>query len=264
MELLETTGACSYQELSERFGVTVMTIRRDADRLANEGLVIKTLGGIQKAGAPSYYYESSVHSRMHVNLKEKQAIASSALELLEPHKTVFLDGSTTSLHLARLITENKQGLTIVTNSAVTALELSRSSENMVVGIGGQIDRDTASFLGSSAEEQASRFFVDMAFMSTKGFVIDKGTYESSVGNLRIKQIIVSQCADAVLMVDHSKFGVTALCKAIDISDIGTIVTDELVKHSDLEFLQKLGKKIRIAGVEKTLSKKSSDEVINVA
>ena len=263
LDHLEENGACSYQEFSEQFGVTVMTIRRDADYLAGKGLVIKILGGVQKAGAPSYYYESSLQSRVNVNSVDKCRIAESAVELVSPGKTLFLDGSTTSLHLASLLAEQKKGLTIITNSAVTALELSKSSENMVVGIGGQIDRDTASFLGPSAEEQASKFFVDIAFMSTKGFIPTEGTFESSFGNLRIKQLIVSQAAESVLLVDHTKFGCRALCKAVDISDIGIVVTDDTTTQADLDLLYKQGKEVRIPSKRLPARKHKKGEVVDV-
>ena len=55
------------------------------------------------------------------------------------------------------------------------------------------------------EDQVKRFFVDKAFMSTKGFLPTEGTFESSVGLFRIKQIVVKQSGKVILLVDHSKF-----------------------------------------------------------
>jgi DeoR/GlpR family transcriptional regulator of sugar metabolism len=260
LDRLDEHGACSYQELSERFGVTTMTIRRDVARLASQGLVIKTLGGDQKAGAPSYYYESPLWSRVKSQYAEKRAIAECAIDLVGARKTLFLDGSTTCLQFATLLTQHRKELTIVTNSALVALELSKNSANMVVGIGGQIDKDTASFVGPSAEESTNKFFVDLAFMSTKGFIPEEGTYESSVGNLRIKQLIVSQCARAVLLADHSKFGVRALCKAIDAAQIQVVVTDAATSESAVEFLKQQGKEVHVAACSKQSQK--CEEVMN--
>jgi DeoR/GlpR family transcriptional regulator of sugar metabolism len=260
LDHLEEHGACSYQELSDRFGVTTMTIRRDVARLASQGLVIKTLGGVQKAGAPSYYYESTLWSRVKTHHAEKRAIAECAIDLVDAGKTIFLDGSTTCLQFAKLLAQHRKGLTIVTNSALIALELSKNSANMVVGIGGQIDKDTASFVGPSAEVDAKKFFVDLAFMSTKGFIPEEGTFESSVGNLHIKQLIVSQCAKVALLVDHSKFGVRALCKAIDASQIQVVVTDDATPDIAINFLKQQNKEVHVAACLE--QSRTCEEVVN--
>src|SRR6478672_11225052 len=115
-------GACSYEELAHITGVSTMTIRRDVDALARERRAIKTLGGVQDAGNAAWY-ESDIQSRLHVNLAEKTAIAARALELIDSQQTLFLDGSTTCIQLAKKIAAFKRDLTIVTNSVFVCLEL---------------------------------------------------------------------------------------------------------------------------------------------
>jgi DeoR/GlpR family transcriptional regulator of sugar metabolism len=247
LDFLETRGTCTYQELSSRFDVSTMTIRRDVDFLAQQGRVIKTLGGVQDARAPSFLFETPLHSRISTNREEKQAIAEHAIRLIEAGQTLFIDGSTTCLELARLINVRCDGLTI---------KLGKSGNNMVVCVGGQFEKDTASFVGASAEETASKFFVDMALLSTKGFVPTEGTFESSIGNLRIKQIFAEQSANTVLLVDHSKFGVRALRKAIDISRISTVVTNRPLPAQDASSLRRQSKRVVIASAKTKTPKKA--------
>jgi DeoR/GlpR family transcriptional regulator of sugar metabolism len=256
LDFLETRGTCTYQELSSRFDVSTMTIRRDVDFLAQQGRVIKTLGGVQDARAPSFLFETPLHSRISTNREEKQAIAEHAIRLIEAGQTLFIDGSTTCLELARLINVRCDGLTIVTNSVLTCIKLGKSGNNMVVCVGGQFEKDTASFVGASAEETASKFFVDMALLSTKGFVPTEGTFESSIGNLRIKQIFAEQSANTVLLVDHSKFGVRALRKAIDISRISTVVTNRPLPAQDASSLRRQSKRVVIASAKTKTPKKA--------
>lgn len=264
LEYLEEQGACSYQDFSELLGVTTMTIRRDCEQLVNQGLVIKTLGGVQRAGAPSYFYESPLRSRISVNSEEKRAIGLKALELVSPGKTLFLDGSTTCLQLASLLAEGCRGLTIITNSALVALTASSSSENMVVCIGGQIDKDTASFVGPTAEQEAKKFFVDFAFISTKGFITNEGTFESAVGNLHIKRLIVAQSSTVVLLVDHSKVGLRALCEAVDISQIHMVITDDATPNEEIKTLKDLKKKVLVATVTNRGKAEGVGEAINAS
>jgi len=264
LDILEEHGACSYQEFSEQLGVTTMTVRRDCEQLATNGLVIKTLGGVQQAGAPSYFYESPLRSRVAVNREEKRAIAGKALELVDSGKTLFLDGSTTCLQLAALLVEERKRLTIVTNSALVAMTASAGSENMVVGIGGQIDKDSASFVGPIAEQEIKKFFPDIAFISTKGFISREGTFESAVGNLHIKQLIVSQSSKVVLLVDHSKFDVRALCEAVNISQIQAVVTDNATPKSELDSLRELGKEVYVAEMGKRKKNVRVGKAVNVS
>jgi len=244
-ERLDREGACTYEDLAATLRVSSMTIRRDIDTMARQGLVIKTLGGAQRAAATDLY-ETDLRTRLSERRSEKRTIAGRAIEFVSGRRTVFLDGGTTCLELARSIAAERSGLTIVTNSALACMELGKSKENMVVGIGGQYDAQSASFVGPTAEEAAAKFFVDLAFVSTKGFLADQGTFESAIATFHIKQIIARQAAKVILLIDHSKFGQRALSKVLDVSQIHTVVTDAAAPRADLELLRRAGKEVIVA------------------
>ena len=224
-----------------------MTVRRDCDELARLGKVIKTVGGIQQASAAPYLYENSVRERLASNQAEKRAIATKALDLIKDRQTIFIDGGTTNLALAKLIADQRSGLTILTNSALTCLELSKGN-NTIIGIGGEYDPVTLSFAGSQADEMAKSFFIDQAFLTTKGVLPAEGTYESAVATSRIKQIMAERAVETVLLVDHTKFGARALSKVLDISQIAQVVTDEGARKSDVAALRRVGIKVNVAAL----------------
>jgi DeoR family lactose phosphotransferase system repressor len=225
LQIVERQGVASYEALAEGLHVSTMTVRRDCDELAKSGKIIKTIGGIQQAHAPPSLYENAVRERIATNQDEKRAIAAKALSLIQNNQTVFLYGGTTNLFLAKLVADQRTGLTIVTNSALTCLESSKG-QNTIVGIGGEYDPLTLSFVGPHAEEAAKTFFVDQAFFTTKAFRPTGGTFESAIGAFRIKQIIAERAVETVLLVDHTKFGRRALSKVLDISQIHHVVTDD--------------------------------------
>ena len=242
VEHLDAVGACTYPDLARRLDVSEMTIRRDIDKLVQQGRVIKTLGGVQTAHAPGHLYESPIQQRLSIHRAEKEQIAREALRNVKPQQTIFLDGSTTCLVLARHIARTLRGLTVVTNSAMVCMEFggTTDSTNTVFVLGGQFDPASACFIGPTAEEAARRFFVDVAYFSTKGFLPEEGTFESSLGTMRIKQTIAEQAARVVLLADHSKFDQRALCKALDIKQIHEVVTDAGTTAADLTRLEQRG------------------------
>ncbi len=260
LDHLERQGACGYQELADLLGVSTMTVRREIDRLARRGVVVKTLGGAQKPSAPASYYETDLLSRISVNVPQKRAIAAAALDMIAPGQTVFLDPSTTCLELARLLALRSAGVTVVTNSAPACLELGRGRRNTIIGIGGQYDAASGAFVGSASEESAERYFVDRAFVSTKGFLPAEGTFESAIETIRVKQVVARRCSELVLLVDHTKFGLRALCKTLDIAEIHTVVTDAATPEADLRRLEWAGKKVVVAGVREAGAEPRREEV----
>jgi DeoR/GlpR family transcriptional regulator of sugar metabolism len=247
LDLVDRQGSATYTALAEVLQVSTMTVRRDCDELVRLGKVIKTVGGIQQASAAPYLYENGVRERIASNQFAKRAIAGKAFDLIRDRQTIYIDGGTTSLALAKLIAVQKTGLTILTNSALTCLELSKGG-NTIIGIGGEYDPVTLSFAGPQADEMAKSFLIDQAFLSTKGFLPEDGTYESAVATSRVKQIMAGRAAQTVLLVDHTKFGVRALSKVLDVSQIHHVVTDEWVQKSDLAALRRAGITAHIAAV----------------
>ena len=257
-ELLEAGGAATYQELAARLDVSGMTVRRDVDKLATHGTVIKTLGGAQPATAPRDFYESQLTSRLSVHTREKRAIARQALQQIESGETIFLDGSTTCIELARCVAMQRRQMTVVTNSVLICRELANGNDNTIIALGGQYDPPTFCCVGTTAESQAGEFFASKAFFSTKGFVPSDGTYESSLELLRIKRIVASQSAEVVLLVDHSKFGQRALCKVLDTSQINVVVTDSGVGQEHLSLMENDACQVVVAPTESVAIEAAAD------
>jgi DeoR/GlpR family transcriptional regulator of sugar metabolism len=246
VEYLDAVGASLYQDMARLLGVSEMTVRRDIAKLAQRRRVVRTLSGAQTARAPEYLFESHIQQRLAVHRKEKEQIARAALGIIKPRQTVFLDGSTTCLALARQLAKQLRGLTIVTSSALLCMEFGGHAENAhaVFILGGQFDPASATFVGPTAEEAARRYFVDVAFFSTKGLLPEEGTFESAIAAIRIKQIVAEQAARVVLLADHSKFGQRALCKALDISGVHEVVTDAGTAVTDVAQLEQRGIVVR--------------------
>jgi DeoR/GlpR family transcriptional regulator of sugar metabolism len=223
-----------------------MTVRRDIDTLAKREALIKTLGGAQYSKVPQFLYETSLSSRIGTNRAQKELIAASAIDFVRPQQTIFLDGSSTCITFAQYLAKTQLGLSVITNSAIIAMEVGVSPSAKVICLGGEYDPQSASFVGALAEEACGKFFIDTAFMSTKAFAPTEGTYESSIGTLRIKQLMARQSSKLVLLVDSSKFGQRALCKVLDIGSIHVVVTDMNCPKTVIQALRDAGRQVVVA------------------
>jgi len=247
LDEVQAKGSCTYRELERLLGVSSMTVRRDVDVLAKREALIKTLGGAQYSNVPHFLYESALSARLGVNRAEKDLIAGCAIALVQPQQTLYLDGSSTCIAFARLLAKLEFAITVITNSAIIAMEVGVSPTAKVLCLGGEYDPQSASFVGVLAEEACGKFFVDTAFMSTKAFSPEDGMFEPSIATLRIKQLMARRAAKVVLLVDHSKFGQRSLCRVLDVGAISTVVTDAKSPAAALDGLRAAGRVVMVAG-----------------
>ena len=122
-ELLRERGACSVDFLSSVLGVSDMTVRRDLQRLADVGRVVRTHGGA--APAEQVMFEFQFLRRAQQNERQKEQIAATAARLVQDGTSVLLDSGTTTLALARQI-RDRQNLTVITTSLPIAAALQHS------------------------------------------------------------------------------------------------------------------------------------------
>src|SRR5919201_6613585 len=123
LEEVRRRGAVRVSELTELLEVSDMTVRRDLDVLASSGLVDKVHGGATVRGRPSTD-EPGLEAKSHRQLREKEAIARAAAELVEPGQAVGLTAGTTTWRLAHHLLDLPD-LTVVTNSIQAANVLHR-------------------------------------------------------------------------------------------------------------------------------------------
>lgn len=225
LQWVKAEGSLTYGQIQKRFGVAPMTARRDVAALESEGKVVRSLRGATWVPPNGLLTEGPLWERLGKNLRAKRAIAQAAAKLINPGNTLHLDGSTTSIELARFIAREGIEATIVTNSVLVAACFCGPSSVRVVQLGGTLNLFSGCATGVETEEAANEFFIDIGFFATLGYVHGEGTYESYADTFRVKQAFAKRCSKVVLMLDHTKFGKRALNRVLDDDQISTIVTD---------------------------------------
>lgn len=223
-------------ELSKEFSVSEETIRRDLDKLAEDGHVIKSYGGavINEIGS----IDLPFNVRWKANSIGKQKIADLISKEINDGEHIFLDASTTAVFIAKNIKQKKH-LTIITNSIENLLELSDVSGWDIISTGGLLKAGSMSLLGKRAVESIERYHADKVFLSCKGVDILQGVTEGKDEMGSIKQSMLEAAKKVYLTVDSSKFDKVAFSTICPLSKIDVIVTDKKPDARWMEAFKKL-------------------------
>ncbi len=219
---LTLDGKVVVSELAEHYEVTEETIRRDLDRLVEDGYAQKTYGGAvaKKTTALDLPY----NVRESVNVVQKQIISNHVADMISDGARIMLDSSSTALYILKKIKE-KKNLTVITNSVKILFELAEKTDWTVLSTGGVLKQGALSLVGSSAERMIHSYHVDIAVCSCKGLDTEWGVTDSNEYDSLIKQAMFSAADRRVLALDSDKFDKKSFVRVCGFKDIDCIVTD---------------------------------------
>ena len=210
--------------LSRTFDCTEMTIRRDLNEMAEEGLLKRTHGGAVKIG--KNFVTDNVKDLLYSNLHNKIYIARQAYRIIKEQDTIFLDDATTCLYLAKEIKRNeKKQIKIITNSLLLALELMQTKHVTLKIIGGDAAGNLSATVGQEALEQIARCSADKAFIGVNGVDFTEGITGIGYPQMEIKQAMRKSAKETYVLADSSKFGRTYLSHISHIDQVTAVITD---------------------------------------
>jgi DeoR/GlpR family transcriptional regulator of sugar metabolism len=233
-------------DLPERFGVSLMTIHRDLDDLAERRLLVKLRG---KAEAyPALTVETATRFRDGLNQPEKEALAIAAAAQVEPGQTVFLDDSTTLFPLVQRLAEIKQ-LVVITNSLRIAQMLGQAVE--VILLGGRYSTEFDSCMGPHVLAALDRVRADIGFVSVTAVAAGR-LYHPVQDYAELKMAALRASNRNVLLVDNSKFGKTATYPHGNVGDYDLLITDDAAPTPEIEAAVNFGTAVELVTVDNSL------------
>ncbi len=221
-DLVMREGSVSPQQISEIFGVSLMTAHRDIDQLVKAGIVQKYYGGV--TALPSAVFDSSIHFRSRSARAEKSAIARTAASLVEPGMVVLLEDSTTTLALAHELVDVAP-LTVITNFPEIVQVLKGRDEVRLIMLGGVYSTGHDAYLGLPCIDAVARVRADIHFSSTSAMSTTQA-FHSEQDVVLVKRAMMAASDRSVLLMDHHKIGRTALHSVAPLSDFTDLVVDD--------------------------------------
>jgi len=231
--LLRNRGSASIAEIARRFSVSEMTVRRDLEKLAGTGQVIRIPGGAMIARGAAL--EKTFVARSAQRAEAKDRIGRAAAALVKDGEAVVMDSGTTTLYIARHLSRRKE-VVVFTLSLAVLEELSSATGVRVVLTGGTYRRSSHDLIGREVSEALRAIHVQKVFFGAAAVSFSKGVmaYDSEVP----KELLIAG-SERILVVDSSKIGHEALYHICPVSGCDLIITDSDIKPADLRRLREL-------------------------
>ena len=233
--LIRDSGVIRIEDLCRQLQVSPATVRRDLDQLERGGAIRRVHGGA--VSVESRLDEPVFADKTSLAAREKRRIAEAALRFVEPGDTVYLDGGSTVLELARLLRE-RTNLTVVTNSLYAAHELAGRGPRLIV-IGGELRRLSQTMVGALTRSVLQELHLDKAFMGTIGFALHEGLTTTDPSEAFTKKLVMGQARQVIVLADSSKAGTVSFANAGGWDSVHVLITD---KQLDKDFAKELTKK----------------------
>ncbi len=235
-EAVVQNGSVAIPSLATAFEVSEETIRRDLDRLAQLGLVVRTRGGAVAPG--SSLTERDLQVRARENRREKRAIARAVVDqLVTTGAAIGLDTGSTTLEIARLL--RRHAVTVVTNSLPAINELAGSDAILIV-LGGTFRSRSMSVVGAMTERAADQLHCDLALMSAPAMTIEQGLMDTDLEAIEVKRAFIRRARRTYAVIDHTKLGLTAFSTICEPSALTGLVTDDGADPAVIEAFRATG------------------------
>lgn len=223
MEMLEHNASVQVAEIAQTFGVSSVTARADLDALAEAGKLRRTHGG-----AVSLHKRLTVSTqdrRINVNVAAKQAIAQSAMELVNDGDTLLVDSGTTALEFVRLL-DQRDGITVITADITIADFIDESMPSVdVVMLGGALRKGHRYLYGPLTMQALQMVHADLAVMCPGAFVPDCGFTTDFPQMAETKAAMIGGARKSAVLMDASKVDGRGMYRFAQLADVDAIVMD---------------------------------------
>jgi len=222
LQELRQRQSASVEELAELLGVTLQTVRRDVQRLADAGLLLRFHGGVRLPGST---VENLAHQqRENLHPEGKARIAHAVAQQIPNGCSLILNIGTTTEAVARALLQHR-GLRVITNNLNVAAILSGNPDCEVIVAGGVVRARDRGIVGEAAVDFIRQFRVDIALIGISGIETDGTLRDYDLREVKVAQTIIEHAREVWLAADHSKFGRPAMVQLATLDQIDRLFTD---------------------------------------
>lgn len=223
---LKRTQMVKVSGLSERLGVSDVSIRRDLERLEHLGLLKRVHGGA--VVRPHLGFGQSYSARMRHHVEEKQRIGRAAAEMIREGDHIIFDSGTTPVQVARNISGDLLGsgnLTAITAYIPVVRELGAWKGVDLILLGGIYLPDYELVVGPQTIDNLRGLHADKMFLGSDGLTFSRGLTTANMLEAEVSRAMVEAASEIIVVADSSKIGVVGLTTIIPMTKIHKLITD---------------------------------------
>jgi DeoR family transcriptional regulator of aga operon len=244
LEFISGRTETSILELTEHFGSSSATIRRDLALLADQGLILRTHGGARSNEAATEL-PMALRDTRYSEAKSRIAKATAAMIPRERHSVAF-SGGTTSACVARELGLHPD-LTVITNSLTIATGLTRYPRLKVLMTGGILRPQSQELVGVLAEATFNAVTrIGTAILGADGVSADEGITTYDETEARTNHAMVTKADRTIVVADGSKIGRAAFAAMASLAEVDVLVTDSSADPDELDRLRAAGVRVVVA------------------
>ena len=222
LSVVQAQGSVTVEHLADQLGVTLQTVRRDVQRLADNGLLTRFHGGVR---APGSTVDNIAHQqRENLNTAGKLRIARAVAAAVPNNCSLMLNIGTTTECIARALVRHL-GLRVITNNLNVATTLSANTNCEVIVVGGVVRGRDRGIVGEAAVDFIRQFKVDIAIIGISGIEPDGSLRDFDYREVKVTQTILTHARQIWLAADVSKFNRPAMVEVGKLSHIDRLFTD---------------------------------------
>lgn len=225
LDILERDGKVLVKDLSIQFKVSESMIRKDLQVLEKRSLLQRTYGGAINIKRTIVNGENFL-SRVEKNTELKEIIAKKAYSQIKENDTIFLDASTISYILAKLLIKSNKKITLITNMFEISSMIVVDCNIHFIFIGGDYNTIVGGSIGSHSIEQIKLYRCNKAFVGCSGVDLRDGAISTSVSeDANTKKAIMDISKETYLMALNERFSIDGIYKFSNITDFNSIITE---------------------------------------